>query len=84
MNIKIKKAFEDDFPAIFALIKEFSIFLKIPDKISINVDGMIQNKNYFHFLIALNNKKEIIGFASYFLVYSWVGKSLYLSDLYVS
>ena len=45
---------------------------------------MNEEKDYFHCIIAETNKKEIVGIAVYFFAYyTWVGKSLYLDDLYV-
>jgi GNAT superfamily N-acetyltransferase len=83
-NIQIRKATEKDFESVFRLIKEFSIFIKTPDKVSITVDQMILDKDYFQCLIAVDND-EIVGFATYFFTYySWTGKSLYMDDLYVS
>src|SRR3989337_2710401 len=82
-NIQIRKATEKDFESVFRLIKEFSIFIKTPEKVSVTVDQMIFDKDYFHCLIAEDND-EIVGFATYFFAYySWTGKSLYMDDLYV-
>jgi diamine N-acetyltransferase len=84
MNVTIRKAREQDFPAILSLIKEFSVFQKTPWKVTITLEQMIKEKNLFQCLIAETDDNEIAGFASYFFTYySWTGKGLYLDDLYI-
>jgi diamine N-acetyltransferase len=84
MNVTIRKAREQDFPAILSLIKEFSVFQKTPGKVTITLEQMIKEKNLFQCLIAETDDNEIAGFASYFFTYySWTGKGLYLDDLYI-
>ncbi|WP_273209753.1 GNAT family N-acetyltransferase [Runella zeae] len=83
MNFLIRKATPEDFPAIFKLIKDFSVFQKTPDKLTITLPQMLENKDFFQCLV-VENEGEIIGFASFFWAYySWSGKALYLDDLYV-
>lgn len=83
MNTTIRKADEQDFPAIISLIKEFSVFQKTPEKVTITLDQMRKDKNIFQCLVA-ESDKEIAGFATFFFTYySWTGKGLYLDDLYV-
>jgi GNAT superfamily N-acetyltransferase len=84
MKISIRKAAEDDFPAILSLIKELAEFEKSPGKVTNTVDRMKTEKSLFHSYVAETEHNEIIGFALYFFAYyTWVGKSLYLDDLYV-
>ena len=84
MEITIRPANEMDFPEIFSLITEFSIFQGTPEKVSITVEQMQENKELFNCLVAETKDKHIIGFASFFFAYySWSGKALYLDDLYV-
>lgn len=84
MNINIRKANPKDFSSILSLNKEFSIFQKTPEKVFITLEQMKNDANLFQCFIAENDAHEIIGFASfYFAYYSWVGKGLYLDDLYV-
>ena len=83
MNFLIRKATPEDFSAIFKLIKDFSVFQKTPDKLTITLPQMLENKDFFQCLV-VENEGEIIGFASFFWAYySWSGKALYLDDLYV-
>ena len=84
MDITIRPANETDFPEIFSLITEFSVFQGTPEKVSITVEQMQENKELFNCLVAETKDKHIIGFASFFFAYySWSGKALYLDDLYV-
>lgn len=66
MSISIRKADEQDFPAILSLIKEFSIFQKTPEKVSISLDQMLLEKNYFQSFVAETEDGKIVGFASFF------------------
>lgn len=80
----IRKADEKDFSAILDLIKEFSVFQKTPEKVTITLDQMVREKDLFRCILALADNR-IIGFATYFFAYhSWTGKALHLDDLYVT
>ncbi len=84
MNFRIRKATEKDFDAILSLIKELAHFEKAPEKVSNSVEQMKEEKDIFGCFIAETEKKEIVGIALYFFAYyTWIGKSLYLDDLYV-
>ncbi len=80
----IRKATEADFPAILALVKELATFEKAPDSVTNTVEQMQAEKDHFHALVAETDNGDIVGMAVYFFAYfTWVGKSLYLDDLYV-
>src|SRR3954466_11885361 len=84
MNITIRKATEDDFAAILSLIKDLAVFQNSSEKVLNSVDQMVEEKNLFQCFVAESDQQEIVGIASYFFAYyTWVGKSLYLDDLYV-
>ncbi len=84
MNILIRKGTPEDFPAIFQLIQEFAVFQKTPEKVTITLDQMLENKDLFQCLVVEKENAQLIGFASFFMAYySWSGKALYLDDLYV-
>jgi GNAT superfamily N-acetyltransferase len=84
MDIIIRVATEEDFSQILALIKELALFEKAPEKVTNTVELMLTEKEYFHCFVAETDTKDIIGMAIYFFAYyTWVGKSLYLEDLYV-
>jgi GNAT superfamily N-acetyltransferase len=83
MKIKIRNGNEKDFPAIMKMIKELAAFLKESDAVRNSAEQMMKEKDLFSFLVALCDGK-IVGYALYFFAYStWVGKSLYLEDIYV-
>ncbi len=84
MSITIRKADEKDFNAILALIKELAAFENAPEKVTNTAVQMEKEKDYFQCYVAETSEKEIVGMALYFFAYyTWVGKSLYLDDLYV-
>jgi len=84
MNFSIRKATEADFPPILSLIKELAEFEKAPEKVTNSVEQMKQEKDFFRCFVAETGNKEVVGIALYFFAYyTWVGKSLYLDDIYV-
>lgn len=84
MDLIIEKAKTSDFKLIHALIHEFSDFQNASHRVSVTIDLMMEQKDFFNCYVAKDPLREIIGYTSYSIVYySWVGKSLYLDDLYV-
>ena len=84
MNINFRTAAEGDFPAILSLIKELAAFEKAPEKVTNTVEQMKKEKDFFNCFVAETDTGEIVGMALYFFAYyTWVGKSLYLDDIYV-
>jgi GNAT superfamily N-acetyltransferase len=84
MKINIRRATEEDFPEILSMIKALAAFEKSPDKVTNTVEQMKTETDCFHCFVAETENSEIAGMAIYFFAYfTWVGKSLYLEDLYV-
>ncbi|MCF7866419.1 GNAT family N-acetyltransferase [Candidatus Woesearchaeota archaeon] len=84
MDVQIREGTEKDFSQILGMIKELALFEKAPEKVINTVKDMNNEKEYFKTFVAETNNKEIVGVAVYFFAYyTWVGKSLYLDDLYV-
>jgi GNAT superfamily N-acetyltransferase len=84
MNISIRKATPEDFPVILSLIMELATFEKEPEKVTNTVEQMKQEQDLFRCFVAETEDREIVGMALYFLAYfTWVGKSLYLEDIYI-
>ena len=84
MDIKIEKAHTSDFKFIHGLILEFSDFQNSRHRVSITVDQMIEQNDFINCYVARDPNNQIIGYTNYSIIYySWVGKSLYLDDLYV-
>jgi len=84
ISYTIRQAKEADFPAILEMIKELALFEKAPEKVRNTVEQMRDEKDFFKAFVAETDKGEIVGMALFFFAYyTWVGKSLYLDDLYV-
>ena len=84
MKFTIRSANENDFPGILELIKELAEFEKAPEKVTNTVEQMHDEKALFRCFVATRESGEIVGIALWFIAYyTWVGKSLYLDDLYV-
>ncbi len=84
MELIIREATEADFPAILSLIKELAAYERAPGKVTNSVEQMKEEKDLFRCFVAETGEGEIIGMALYFMAYfTWVGKSLYLEDIYV-
>jgi len=80
----IRPATEADYPAIHTLLKEFSVFIKTPEKMKVTVEQMTAASGLFNCIVAVDDSGAIVGYSTYFFgFYSWTGKSLYLDDLYV-
>ena len=83
MDIIIRRAVVADFPAVYALFREFAVFQKTPEKLHITLDQLIADEAHFQCFVA-EMIGEIVGFATFFMAYySWTGKAIYLDDLYV-
>lgn len=54
MEVTIRKAQATDFPAVFALIKEFSIFQQAGDNVAITLEQMIKEQHLFQLLCSRN------------------------------
>lgn len=84
METIIRTASENDFPSILGLIRELAAFENAPEKVTNSVEQMKSEKELFRCFVAETEKGEIVGMALYFFAYyTWVGKSLYLDDIYV-
>ncbi|HPF02956.1 MAG TPA: GNAT family N-acetyltransferase [Bacteroidales bacterium] len=84
MKINIRKATVNDFASILALIKELAEFEKAPEKVTNSVGQMMKEKDLFRCFVAETEEGDIAGMALWFFAYyTWVGKSLYLDDIYV-
>lgn len=85
MNVLIRPATENDIEAVYALILEFAAFHGSSDKVYTTVEQLKRDKDLFQCLVAEIEDNQIVGFASHFFTYySWIGKALYIDDLYVT
>lgn len=84
MNVTIRNAEPRDYQAILSLIKELAHFERAPERVTNTVEQMNEESSHFQALVAEKDDGEIIGMAVFFFAYfTWVGKSLYLDDIYV-
>ena len=82
--ITIRKANSEDFTSVLDLIKELAKFENEPNAVINTVAKMEKEQDSFYCLVAETDNKSIVGMAIYYHVYyTWVGKSMYLDDLYV-
>ena len=84
MNISLRPAVENDYPAIVEMFREFAHFEHLDERLTNTVEQMKNEMEFFNCFVAVNNGDEIVGYATYFFAYfTWTGKSLYMDDLYV-
>ena len=84
IKFNIRKAVENDYPAIFKLLHEFAVFQKTPEKVKITEAQMFRDREVFQCIVATDEQGKIFGYATWsFVHYSWTGRAVYLDDLYV-
>lgn len=84
IDLKIRPIEKTDYEALISLFKEFSTFQKMPDKMINSVEQMEVESNFINGFVVENAKGELVAYATYFYAYfTWIGKSMYLDDLYV-
>ncbi len=84
MYINVREVEKRDFSQLVALFQEFAKFEKVPERMINSEEKMLREKDLFHCFVAENAANEIVGYVTYFFgYYTWVGKSLYMDDLYV-
>lgn len=80
----IRTATLEDFDAVYALNQEFARLYNAEDKLTLTKEQLIADRDLFHCRVAVVDEK-IVGFSTYFTAYyTWVGKALYLDDLFVT
>lgn len=84
LNVKIRPIEKTDHEALIAMFSEFASFQKMPEKMVNTLELMTEETDYMNGFVAENASGELLGYATYFYAYfTWVGKSLYMDDLYV-
>lgn len=80
----IRDASITDFDAVYALNQEFARLYKSEDKLTLTKEQLIADRDLFHCRVAEVGGK-VVGFSTCFMAYyTWVGKALYLDDLFVT
>ncbi|XP_017785872.1 PREDICTED: diamine acetyltransferase 2 [Nicrophorus vespilloides] len=86
-HLTIRKAEKTDMKYVFEMIKELAVFENMADQVKVTAktletDGFSENPVFTCYVAEVNNK--IIGYTLYYICYStWIGKSIFLEDLYV-
>ena len=84
MEIRIEKILESDFEQLLVLFSEFAEFEKLPYKMVNTLEKMKEESEFFNGFTVKNNQGEILGYVTFFYAYyTWMGKSLYMDDLYI-
>lgn len=84
MDFTIREIETKDYSDLIEIFHEFAEFEKLPDKMVNSVEQMKTESDYISGFVVLNENKRIIGYVTYFYAYyTWVGKSMYMDDLYV-
>ena len=85
MNINIRKATANDFEAVMELVKGLAHFQGKSEKVTNTVEQMKKDQAFFQCLVAEDEHQALQGLAIYYFSYStWVGKSIFLDDLFVN
>ncbi|CAN5556216.1 GNAT family N-acetyltransferase [soil metagenome] len=90
--INVRKAKKEDCVRLLELIKELAVYEKAPDEVTVSLthfeeSGFGENPVWWAFVAeeSLENSKNILGFALYYIRYStWKGQRMYLEDLVVT
>ncbi|MBS1656423.1 MAG: GNAT family N-acetyltransferase [Bacteroidetes bacterium] len=88
MEIKIRRAVEEDCPRLMELINELAVYEKAPQEVTVSLEHFVDsgfgtNPVWWAFVAEVNGKVE--GFALYYIRYStWKGQAMYLEDILVT
>lgn len=84
MKIKIEEIVEEDFETLIELFMELAVFENLPEKMINSVERMKTEKDFFRGFTIKDENNLILGYVTFFFAYyTWVGKSLYMDDLYI-
>jgi GNAT superfamily N-acetyltransferase len=82
--MNIRKATENDFEQVNALFMEFAKFEKLPDKMVNTVERMKAEQAFLTCWVVETPDNNIVGYVTcFFCYYTWIGKALYMDDLYI-
>lgn len=84
MQITIRPVAETDFPQLIELFREFAFFEQVPERMQNSLEQMLAEQEWLKAFVAENEQGKVVGYATYFVAYyTWIGKCLYMDDLYV-
>jgi GNAT superfamily N-acetyltransferase len=95
MEIKIRKAIQEDCPRLMELVNELAVYEKAPNEVTVSLEHFIESgfgktPVWWAFSAVIKDDTQpggelIIGFALYYIRYStWKGQGMYLEDILVS
>ena len=84
-DILIENIRASDFEALFSLFVEFAAFENMTDRVTNSVEQMNAEAGCINGFVAKSCDGKIVGYSTYFFTYhTFVGKCLYMDDLYIS
>lgn len=84
MNARFYPIAEKDFEALIKLFQEFAAFQKAPHKMVNTLQKMKEEKDFLQGFTIKDESGNIIGYLTcFFAYYTWIGKSLYVDDIFV-
>jgi ribosomal protein S18 acetylase RimI-like enzyme len=84
MDFRIRPIEKTDYEELILMFNEFATFQKMPDKMINSVELIAEESDYLNGFVVENDLGGLVGYATYFYAYfTWIGKSLYMDDLYV-
>jgi GNAT superfamily N-acetyltransferase len=88
MEIKIRKGYKEDLPAVLGLIRELAAYERAADEVEVTIEDLEEDgfgdKPIFRFFIA-EADGIAAGMALFYTKYStWKGKCIFLEDIIVS
>lgn len=88
MNMKIRRAVQDDCPRLLELINELAVYEKAANEVTVSMAHFVESgfgnqPVWWAFVAEVDGRVE--GFAMYYIRYStWKGQRMYLEDLIVT
>jgi GNAT superfamily N-acetyltransferase len=88
MQIKVRRAVEQDCSRMMELIKELAVYEKAPDEVAVSFDHFVESgfgekPVWWAFVAEVDG--VVKGFALYYIRYStWKGQRMYLEDILVT
>ena len=84
MVYRIREIETEDYEELLKLFREFAVFEKLPHKMTNSVSQMETEVEFIKGFVVIGSDNRMIGYATYFYTYyTWIGKSMYMDDLYV-
>ncbi|MBS2099227.1 GNAT family N-acetyltransferase [Carboxylicivirga linearis] len=84
MEYKIRTIKISDYSNLIEMFKEFAAFQKMPDAMLNSTELMERESELINGFVIENKSGELLGYATcFYAYYTWIGKSMYMDDLYV-